>query len=331
MASWMTRRSASVLAIAQSFALALNGCARGGDATVVFDFATNIDQAEFRAETRLLDFGVPETRWQLMRGWSADERWGDTTFVWAIGDSSSLRFFHFGTAPVILRLRCVPEPLDRSRPQTVAILVNGSEISRLQLVEELFTTYDVNVPSSVLRSGTNFLQFRYGRTYRPEGNAGDNKESRPLAVGWDWIAFGPPLRESEPATTSGPHGTVSLPFPSSLDYHVVVPPASRLRWQAIRPWKGQALASDAAVDLDVRWDRDAQPERIRVAARDFGAPGEFVFAKVAGGLARISFTTQPGADPPDGAAAGVTLIEPVLMRIGSGSGRRGLQAVTPRR
>ncbi len=304
----MTRRHL-LLAVSAAMVIAVGACRRPPP-VVSFDFARGLSASSPKLETRSIDFGTPAARAHLLHGWSVDERWeGGTTFVWALGPSSTLGIFRFTAGPLILRLsvRQLPGAVE---PQAITVLVNGLPAGSIAMSQpdgalpSQFDTRDLRLDAALLRMGENVLEFRY-RTWR-QPQPGD-LETRPLGLAWDSARFGPPLRRDAPVATAT---SLSIPFAARLDYLVTVPPRGHVAWQGLEAWDGE-LPPSSELDVEVRWEDARAPQRASILLARSPGPFDLPFDNSAGGRARISFTAR--ADSVNPAAAGVTLFAPVLL------------------
>jgi len=98
------------------------------------DLAAEIAIGQVHQEVPVIDLGTAVARPHLVAGWSWDERTDDgepdETFVWALGDSSTIRFFLAEPRDLTVRLRGRPFRFDGSSPQTVEILADGEAPQR---------------------------------------------------------------------------------------------------------------------------------------------------------------------------------------------------------
>lgn len=207
-------------------------------------------------------------------------------------------------------------------PQTVSTLVNGKKVGQTQLADG-FQSYEVVVPAAALRSGENRIEFLYAYSESPPPGAGGVVDSRSLAVAWDWIGFGtsvpPPGPEPKVIAQSG---AFSFPFHNRLDFYLEVHPQSRIRWQAIRPWRTSRLDPAASLEVQVELD-DGSPERtFRVQPGSFASPQDLALANERTSLARVSFLPLPGRSAPGG-VTGLTLLAPELCAAGCAGAEEG--------
>jgi len=264
--------------------LLLLGCADRMRERVLFDLTAV--QGDLRRETRRLDLGVETVRPLLLDGWSADELWeGKTTFVWGVGERSSIRIFQFTAEPLRLRFRCRPLDRPEGTPLSVTVFVNEKRTGEVRLGTG-FQSYEVAIPAAALRSGENRVDFAYAPAGAPFTVAGKVLDRRPLAVAWDWIALdgSPPPRESAAGQEDG---TLTLPGRARLDFHLKLAPGSRIAWDRV---EGEAL------EVQVLRDGQPAPAVFRFAGRALGRAHEIELPGTAQpGIARISFLAPLGS------------------------------------
>ncbi|HLX09531.1 MAG TPA: hypothetical protein VKY89_16880, partial [Thermoanaerobaculia bacterium] len=260
-----------------------------------FDFAQQAAQAAIEPETAFLDLGTRAARPQLLAGWSIDELWqGKTSFVWAMGGASTIRFTRLAAEPFTLYFRC--RPLDVAAgapPQDVTILVNGTQVGVTRLKPD-FQTYDLAVPAAAVRPGDNRLELRpsYFRAEPPDPNGAP--EPRRLAVAWDWIGFGVKSAPARPQPQASPRaGTLLLPFRTRVAFYVQVPPGSSLRWRTVQPYGTARLGAGAALEVRVDWD-GADSHALRFEQPTFAAPASLPLTNQQPVAARVSFVAWPG-------------------------------------
>jgi arylsulfatase A-like enzyme len=284
-----------------------------------FDFVAQLPQAAVVPETRFLDLGTREARPHLLTGWSIDELWHDkTSFVWAMGEASTLRFTRFSSEPLTLYFRCRPIDLDSSTPQEVMVLVNGAEVGQTRLDAD-FKTYQMPVPAAALRPGDNRMELRFAYFRVPPPVPKGTPELRRLAVAWDWIGFGtksaPATPQPEALAPATPARALSLPFLTRVDYYMEIHPGSTLRWQAIRPLRNGRLAPDAAVEVRVDWDGLPDSRQERIEQRSFASPANITLPNQKTALARVSFLAWPGKSA-KADTSGVVLTAPEIVPAG---------------
>jgi arylsulfatase A-like enzyme len=285
--------------------LGLPGCRPAREGCVAFDFAAGLPRAEVRPESRLFDFGTPEARDSLLRGWSVDETWeGKASFVWGLGHASSVRFYRFSSQPLRLRFRCHPVTWEGSPDQVVTTFVNRQQVGTTPLARD-FGTYEVTIPGSAVRSGENLIEFRYSFSGSPPAGAGGAGEARPLAVAWDWLALQeiPAAAIRPEAVPRAADGNLALPIRTRVGYFLEVHPHSRLRIEKVRPEISDRLPAGAELEIEVAWgEREAS---FHLDPRTATTPWERELPVGTTALARISFVVHGGE--------GLILVRPVLL------------------
>jgi len=143
-------------------------------------------------ERTAIDLEAP-WRWRpyLVSGWSQnpDGRAGER-YIWAVGHRAEIRFrISEPAAGGTLELVVFPPRLPGSPPQVIRVAVNGHELGRIALADEL-AEYRLPVPGDRLAAGENLftLAFAFSRSPR---SAGVGEDVRSLAAGFKRIAFIP--------------------------------------------------------------------------------------------------------------------------------------------
>lgn len=95
------------------------------------DLTRELALAEIRSETATIDFGTPEARPFLVKGWSGDEQWGQHTYVRSIGDRSTLRLYLDRPRDLRLRLSCRTLEREEQVRLTLTLTSNGHEVGKL--------------------------------------------------------------------------------------------------------------------------------------------------------------------------------------------------------
>ncbi|MDX2167160.1 MAG: sulfatase-like hydrolase/transferase, partial [Deltaproteobacteria bacterium] len=210
------------------------GCGR--DASI--DLIARAESAEVQHEVRRIDIGTPSALPHLSAGWGPEERWGDASFAWALGRSSTVDFFVGTPRPLRLTLRGWPLPFGGLPPQTVALTLNDVPLGTLTL-RPGEREYQLDVPTTAQRSGTNRLRFTHGVAPRPRDLDPASHDARQLAAGWDWLAFDG-LDDGEGLAVEG--GALRLPPVGEVSFYLDVPPGAALEMDHVAASGGGAPA-----------------------------------------------------------------------------------------
>jgi arylsulfatase A-like enzyme len=163
------------------------------------DLVANREAADTVAETRRIDLGSldEKTAFLLQKGWSFPEKVGSVSYVFADAQRASARFFSISGGATSLSFRADPIPSPDGKPQTVRLLVNGSEVAEQEL-RPGWRDYTVDLPAPRVRRGFNTLdlEFRYLHDPFPP-------DKRRLAVRFDFLDFGPSGAKVETAPPVG--------------------------------------------------------------------------------------------------------------------------------
>jgi arylsulfatase A-like enzyme len=278
---------------------ALAGCGR----TETIDLASRLDGAELHHECLTIDFGTPPAREHLAAGWGADEKWGEASFVWAFGETSSVDFYVGVPRPLTLRMRCWPLPFSGLPPQTVAVAVNGTALATFTL-QEGQAEYSVTVPAASLRRGVNRLDFQYAYARRPIDLDPNQLDPRPLAVAWDWLTFDGLTDATAPSTPmGGTLGELVLPPNSEASFYLDLPDGGILEIGDIVPIDGAPSA--AALDVEAQGAEGGSAVVTRFDPS--GSVGGQHWTIPSRGLLRLTFRPRAGA-------GGVRVVRPEIRR-----------------
>lgn len=275
--------------------LLLSGCADRAREHVLLDFAAGLGRGDLRRETRRLDLGVEAVRPLLLDGWSADELWeGKTTFVWGVGERSSIRVLQFVPEPLRMRFRCRPLDRQEAAVQSVLVSVNGRRVGAVALATG-FRSYEIGIPAAALRSGENRVDLAYAPAGAPFTVSGEVLDRRPLAVAWDWIAVDGSSPPAESAVEQE-DGAVTLPWRTRLDFYLKLAPGSRIAWERAEGMEG---AEGETLEIQLLRDGEPAPSVFRFAGRALGRAQEIELpatetpGTTGPGIARISFLALP--------------------------------------
>jgi hypothetical protein len=135
----------------------------------------------------LVDFGGKVFQASLTEGWWPTEYEGETTFVWSTAKPSQLwmRFPRSEDFVMELRLRTLVD----SPVQGVTVYANGQLLEEIELDTPAWQLYTVRVPKTALIPGPNNFRFVYRYGTSPAEVFPDNKDTRKIAVGFDFIRF----------------------------------------------------------------------------------------------------------------------------------------------
>jgi hypothetical protein len=135
------------------------------------------------------DFNPSEFPPFLSEGWLAYEGSGELTFAWADGHESRLWVFLPSVTDLSLELGLFPFTWPGSPPQGITIYVNGQFLSEVRLEADRWYRYTIYLPRTFLTLGQNTLRFVYSYTASPAEIVPGNRDTRRLAVAFDFIAL----------------------------------------------------------------------------------------------------------------------------------------------
>ena len=162
------------------------------DGTVIAYALGRPDPAQARwPERYLVDFGNPRREFALLTGWFGNERWGEDgpTMQWTSDRESSIVLWLGAPVARVLELRMHPLLYPGSPPQTVSVEVNGA-IQRTLVLTPSWAVYRVPMPATAFRTGRNTVTFRYGYARTMASVVPDSRDTRTLAVAFDYLTLG---------------------------------------------------------------------------------------------------------------------------------------------
>ncbi|MEJ5345130.1 MAG: hypothetical protein WHS83_09490 [Chloroflexus sp.] len=113
-------------------------------------------------------------------GWSEREAWG----IWAQGTESQMNLVVSQPTDLVLSISATPFCVE-GKNQTITIFVNNVLLSEHLWQDCNIWSDRVQIPSSILQSGSNDVLLRYSYAARPvDVTNGQNSDPRPLSVGF---------------------------------------------------------------------------------------------------------------------------------------------------
>jgi arylsulfatase A-like enzyme len=284
--------------------LAGTGC---DHSQVVYDFVDAFPSAQAPAESALIDFGTPAAHAYLLDGWSTDDE--RRSFVWAVGESSSIRLFIGEPRQLAFVVRCWPFTWEKGPIQTITFIVNDHPVADLRLHHNS-SEYRVAIPAEALLWGENRVVFRYAYSQRPMDVIPGSTDARPLAVAWDSLSIKGVRSVPTPRVQTDDHGAALIvPFASQVDYYLPIAPGSELAIDGISPSGSTATLGDGSylqVELQTVGSDTQQTAELQQTAK----PSRIPVPVSAQQLARISFRAVRAEH--SGAADGLQVKHPVL-------------------
>ncbi len=284
----------------------LAGCG-SQDAHIAYDLVEHLPSAVVIRESPLLDFGSGSSRALLYAGWSRDEVAADgTTFVWGVGEGSSLNFFLAEPRDLALTFRCWPFSYPGAPSQTLTLWINGHDVGGLELGATALE-YRIEVHAADLISGTNQLEIAYGHHRSPSEVLPGATDDRGLAVGWDWLRIGEAAPARAPfARGDGRIASVMLPNHLRLEYQLDVPAESSLVIESVGFWGSNEEAETTNLQVTVQ-TMNARTEE------HFEIPGHVDLPISVASSQRLVLSFQTRGEPgAPGADAGIRLLRPTI-------------------
>jgi arylsulfatase A-like enzyme len=202
----------------------------------VLDLGLSIAMADVAVNREWIDLGDPMQLDALGEGWSTTSEVGlaGEGFVWALATEASFSLNLVHTNYKSLYLRCRPYRYPKAPPQTMTVLVNGTELQTVEL-KGGFRTYKIKLPQQSLRRGGNHTVLRFAYARSPQEQDPANRDDRTLAAAVTWAGLVKPMGQHDPTEQSRPQRLESatgwqleVPNGSSVSYPVDLPPGARL-------------------------------------------------------------------------------------------------------
>ncbi len=266
-----------------------------------FDLVAEFSSASVHQPTRVIEFGRPEARRHLVRGWSLSYRPigdGDRKGTWSTGDSAEIEFFVSRPADLEVSLRCSVIVRHARPPFVLELSVNGATWTSLEIAPSL-TEHRLRLPAELLRAGQNRLLIEH-----PGASDRQPPINKDVRVLWDVLELTAKSRP-EPASPFARQdiGTVFVPFDTRIDYFVELPSAATLVAERARARGGSSGR------LQILWQAEDGPEQ--VLSEDFiSLPGLRLPLPEERKQGRVSLVAYAPAAGSEGEAAGVVLSHP---------------------
>lgn len=214
--------------------------------------------AQVRQATTILDFGYPEARPFLVKGWHANFRELEVPpgrlATWSTGDEAEIEFFVVDPGEIELTFRAAVVRKNADVRSDVMFFLNGQPVKSIEM-HDVLLLYNLTLPANLVRAGENRLSF----THPPAPPVPADQDVRIL---WDFLQFGPTAdRERQQPFARADKDTLFIPFATRLDFHLKLPARTALTVQECRSRAG------ATGRLRVSWQPIGQPEQL--LAEDF--------------------------------------------------------------
>ena len=236
----MTRRSLRRgLAAAAAGGALLAACARPEPPlpTAARHLASLLPLADRIRDEATIDFGAPGARRHLGTGWGPDETSGEATYVWGLGERSTLVIDVAEPRARRLALRGWSYAFGDDPPQEVTVSVNGGEVGR-RLVSDRPSRLEFDVARGLWQTGENRIELAYGRSFRADGELA-------RAVAWEVLR----LSDGEAPASEPPEPlarAIDLAAGEALEWALELPGGSWLAWDGIEATGGARLAIEVA-------------------------------------------------------------------------------------
>jgi len=135
-----------------------------------------------------IDFGLEETSMYRGEGWSWNEEIGGVSANWATAQRARVFIPLHQEGDYRLTMATLPFSYQGAPPQRVNITMNDHPVSELSLTEN-WTSYEVDIPSTVIRDGLNELTLHFSHLASPQDVLPGSSDQRTLAVAVDYVKF----------------------------------------------------------------------------------------------------------------------------------------------
>ena len=238
------RRRRRVFIAALALGIGFGACRT--EERISHDLVALFPEAQAVPETAIVDFGGEEARELFVSGFSGNETTGDgVSFVWSNGGESELRLSLSEPRALSLTFRCWPFGFDGAPRQSLTLVLNDHELTKLELAPEP-GEYHVSLPVAYQVGGDNTLRFLYGYHRAPSEVISGVSDDRRLGVGWDWLRVDGAFDAEQPFV-GGADATAAMNLPAGVrvDYFVRPSPDSRFVVDAVRSEQEGALTVSA--------------------------------------------------------------------------------------
>jgi arylsulfatase A-like enzyme len=283
----------------------LAACGRGPDKEPqpYADLVAAFPLAGLRYDARIPALGDPDAAPGQLAGFSSPRREGsrEQPFVWSNRQESRVEFELFEPRPLVLEIGARASRSQGGRDQTLRIDLNGTEVTGV-VVPRKFTTFEIELPVGLQRSGFNELTFSYSNPVRPRAEGVDR--SRAIA----WYRLSLRGQEREAATANSERDRLFLPFGSEVSYFVELRQgthwvADRVALRAAGEGRLKVMAETDSGGLQELATFEGTAESVEL---DFGDVG---LAQVDKEPVRVVFRSSGSSEDP---GAGVVISRPRL-------------------
>ena len=214
------------------------------------------DLAETSWQLRSIDFGKPEARAHLAKGWGYDERGRLRDAVWALGEHSTMEVFIAQPQDLGLYLDVQRLEFGGLPAQEITVEINGEVAGRVEPSKDFGTPQRLVAPAGLWRQGRNEIGFRHSVTAVPSLHTDHRRDGRPLASSWNGVALRGLAASAEPSATVGDGAPprLHLPYGSEATYHLYLGAGAKLHL----PWVQGAgrLGGPGRLKVLLEWDGD---------------------------------------------------------------------------
>lgn len=135
-----------------------------------------------------IDFGAPPPHYYVKKGWYGPERWSnDLDMCWSEGAESELIVWLPEKTAYTGELRVRPFCFPGAAPQSLQLFVNDRPLKQWTFSKDQWSRIRFPVPAGLVQKGLNRFRFRYGYNARPSEVFPNNRDSRRVALAYDYF------------------------------------------------------------------------------------------------------------------------------------------------
>jgi len=274
------------------------------------DLTRALRTAQTWSEVAEIDFSDPAARSSMLQGWSTQEKWGRTDFVWSLGDLSTIRVPWAQDRDMTLELSCWAFLANTLPPQVITVSSNGQEIGEVKLSSTYGPGdhYEFTIPATALVEGANIIGFGYRYTSRPADHINGNSDPRALAVAWDRLRIKGAHDQGEPETRMrNGRRELILPYWAGVDYFLLLQPGSSFEVGDLEGRK----RGDRDARLEVTVETQTTPPATQVLQTSDGPADRLIvdLEVEAPKIVRLSLRARPPHNRKNG---GLVLVDPIV-------------------
>lgn len=223
-------------------------------------------------QTEFIKFGEDNYSSQilLVKGWSNPERLNNTSYRWAIGNKSKIKFFIVSVENISLIIKAMPFEANDGEQQAINVYINNDFVDSVNL-KSGWKEYEILIEKEKLRLGFNQLVFSYKYSKQPI-KYGINEDSRYLSAAFEYIKF---IYQNNIRRVINSNNVdinldynilkdevINLPSLTSIEYLLKMPKDARLKLELVIEVNAAKQYSGSYFKV---WAEDAKGKIIKIA------------------------------------------------------------------